>query len=204
VALVTRAVYLIGGPGVGKSTILRLVLRAGWDVGSVFKVTHRQTGFPCLCSAHPWGYKRWTQREMLGHTFTSDRYGLGAYMGHLRSEYPGTDALSRSVMPQVKLWLPSLELTGVSWVFGEGERLGNVGFLTALAECTDLQVYHLVVSTQIAEVRRSQRPGKVLPDKFVQSKTTGAANLAASLPPELVTTVDTDQPVADVVAKILS
>lgn len=196
----TRALYLVGAPGVGKSSVIRAILQGGWDVGGVFNVTHRQTGFPCLCTAHPWGYKRWTQREMLGHLFTSPTHGMAAYMGHLRSEYPGTDALSRSVMPQVKLWLPALPMVGLSWLFGEGERLGTVGFLTELADAAELRVVHLVAAAEVLEQRRADRPGKVLPEQHCKSKAAQAANVAQALS---AVEVDADRPLAQVAADIM-
>jgi len=156
VAELTRATYIVGGPGSGKSTLMAKTL-AGWTPGP---------------------YTKWTSREMFGHTLTHPEKGLGAYLGHLRAEYPGTDALSLSVAPQAMLWLDALPLLGLDWVFGEGARLSHMGFLTALAAATDLTVVHLQVDWEEGVRRRAARGGKLLSEQFVKTATTKADNVA--------------------------
>lgn len=151
----------------------------------------------------PGDYVRFTVREMFGHWLEHPVLGTGAYLGRLRPEYPGTDALSRSVQPHAVTWTTTLPILGLSWVFGEGERLGNVGFLTALAEVSRLRVIHLVASPETAEERRAGRSGKPMTPVYCKAKTTQAANVAAKLPPELITEVDADQSLEDLVAEIL-
>lgn len=152
----TRSLYIIGAPGAGKSTAMAQVLE-GWAVGP---------------------YQRWTSREMFGHYLTHPEKGRGAYLGHLRPEYPGTDALSLSVAPQALLWLDSLPLLGLDWVFGEGVRLSHLPFLTALAEATDLSVVYLRVDPEVAAQRRLARGGKQLGERFCKAMTTKAHNVA--------------------------
>ena len=125
-------------------------------------------------------YQRWTSREMFGHILTHPEKGTGAYLGHLRPEYPGTDALSLSVAPQALLWVEALPLLGLDVVFGEGARLSHVGFLSALNEVTDLTVIYLNVDPEEAARRRAGRPGKTLSEQFCKSQTTKAANVAAA------------------------
>ena len=136
----TRAVYYLGEPGTGKTTLMARRL-AGWTVGP---------------------YIRFTPKEMFGHYLSHPEQGYGAYLGHLRPEYPGTDALSMSVAPHAMLWLQSLPLLGLDWVFGEGQRIGHPGFLTALDALTDLTVVHLQVSPEVAAARRAGRGGSKL------------------------------------------
>jgi hypothetical protein len=155
---VTQATYIVGGPGSGKSTLMAHLLE-GWAIGP---------------------YLKWTQREMFGHYLTHPEEGLGAYLGHLRPEYPGTDALSLSVAPQALIWLQALPLLGLDQVYGEGARLSHLGFLTALAEVTDLTVIYLKVDPDVAAQRRVGRPGKVLSEQFCKSQTSKAANVAAA------------------------
>lgn len=195
----TSAVYLLGAPGVGKSTVMARLL-GDWDVGSVFDYPHHQTG-RCPCEPYCWGCKKWTSREMFGHVFQHDELGAGAYLGHIRREYPGTDALSRSVQPQAMLWLESLPLLGLSWVWGEGERLANTKFLAALGERTDLQVVHLVAPPDVLERRRLGRPGKPLTDKHCLSKATQSANLARDIGAR---EVDATQTVDEIIKEIFS
>ena len=152
----TQALYIIGAPGSGKSTRMAQRL-AGWQVGP---------------------YVRWTPKEMFGHYLYHPEQGHGAYLGHLRADYPGTDALSLSVAPQALLWLDSLPLLGLDWVFGEGTRLSHMGFLTALAAQTDLTVMYLQVSPTVAAERRAARGGKLLSPHYCKVATTKAANAA--------------------------
>src|SRR5436190_9417962 len=88
-------------------------------------------------------YQKWTSREMFGHFLSHPKLGTGAYLGHLRPKYPGTDALSLSVAPQAMLWLDALPCLGLDWVFGEGARLSHVRFLYGLHLATELTVVHL-------------------------------------------------------------
>lgn len=154
----TQALYIVGAPGSGKSTRMAQELE-GWAIGP---------------------YERWTRKEMFGHYLEHPEKGRGAYLGHLRSEYPGTDALSLSVAPQALLWLEALPLLGLDWVFGEGIRLSHLGFLAALNEATDLTVLYLDVDPEVASQRRAQRGGKQLSEKFCKVATSRAANIATA------------------------
>lgn len=152
----TRALYIVGGPGAGKSTLMAETL-AGWTAGP---------------------YTKWTSREMFGHYLHHPQKGHGAYLGHLRPEYPGTDALSLSVAPQAVLWLNALPLLGLDWVFGEGTRLGHPSFLAALDQVTDLTVVHLKVDEEVAAARRAARGGKQLTEQYCKLATSKADNAA--------------------------
>lgn len=155
----TCSTYIIGAPGSGKSTLMAQMLE-GWDVGP---------------------YVRFTEREMFGHYLTRFRSArIGAYLGHLRPEYPGTDALSLSVAPQALRWLDSLPLLGLDWVFGEGVRLSHLGFLTALAAVTDLTVIYLQIDPGVAAQRRLDRGGKMLSERYCTIATSRADNVAAA------------------------
>lgn len=151
----TRSIYLVGGPGSGKSTLMARLLQ-DWTPGP---------------------YERLTSRELFGHKLLGPDLEMGLYLGHLRPEYPGTDALSLSVSPQALIWLESLD-PQLSVVFGEGARLAHRSFLTALADKTKLLVAHLTVSPEESRRRRENRGGKLLTEKYVLAATTKAVNTA--------------------------
>lgn len=154
----TKSVYIIGAPGSGKSTYMASLLQ-GWQAGP---------------------YQRWTSRELFGHYLEHPEKGRGAYLGHLRAEYPGTDALSLSVAPQALLWLDSLPLLGLDWVFGEGTRLAHMRFLSALNLATDMTLVYLDVDSELAAKRRAARGGKILSEHYCKVATTKARNIAAA------------------------
>jgi hypothetical protein len=82
------------------------------------------------------------------------------------------------VAPQALLWLESLPLLGLDWVFGEGIRLSHIGFLTGLALVTDLTVVHLDLDPEVAAERRAARPGKQLSPAYCKNVFTRANNTA--------------------------
>lgn len=152
----TQSIYIIGAPGSGKSTLMASLLE-GWTIGP---------------------YTKWTAKEMCGHYLEHPTKGRGAYLGRIRDEYPGTDALSMSVAPQANLWVKTLPMLGLDWVFGEGARLSHIGFLSELARVSDLTVIYLQVNPEEAARRRAQRGGKVMSPAYVNiaaSKARGAA-----------------------------
>lgn len=153
----TKSVYLVGGGGVGKSSVMAELLH-GWDAGP---------------------YQKWTEKEMFGHWLYRDGAGA-AYLGHLRPEYPGTDALSMSVAPQAMLWLQSLP-PNLDFIFGEGNRLCHVEFLSALGQVSDLLLVHLVCDPNTTELRRATRGGKQQNAHYVRGVATKAANTAAAM-----------------------
>lgn len=153
----TASTYILGAPGAGKSTLMAELLMP-WDIGP---------------------YTKW-HREVFGHWLSSPETGMsGVYLGHLRPEFPGTDALSLSAAPRVLEWLESLPLLGVDHLYAEGARLSHIGFLQALHEVTDLTVIHLVVDPEVAAARRVARGGKQLSEQFCKNMTTKAHNVAA-------------------------
>jgi hypothetical protein len=118
-------------------------------------------------------YVRFTAREMFGHWM----YPGGAYLGHLRPEYPGTDALSLSVAPHARAWLETLP-EDLERIYGEGTRLSHLGFLAPLSEKTDLTVVYLSADPAALVQRRAQRSGKVLSEHYCKVAATRAANAA--------------------------
>ncbi|AWY05258.1 hypothetical protein SEA_MEMENTOMORI_3 [Microbacterium phage MementoMori] len=156
----TDALYLLGAPGVGKSTVMRGVIdHLGLDVNpDNYRIHKRLTGH---------GLFEWTTGET-----------MGVYLGKHREEFPGTDGLSMAVAPDAREWAATLRRDreeGVRYVFGEGARLGNVGFLTALAEHTWLTVVHLTADEDALTARRDER-GSAQRPSWMRGATTAAAN----------------------------
>lgn len=184
----TRSFYLLGAPGVGKSSVMRELLKP-WTVGD---------------------YVRFTEREMFGHhLYDAPRDLKGAYLGHLRPEFPGTDALSMSVQPEAIKWLRQTE-GGFDFIFGEGARLGNAAFLSELARRSNLTVVLLTASPEVIESRLRSRPdssnhktgrsGRAQDQKWRDSQETRSRNTAQKMvevmgdyPFMQVLTVDTDR-----------
>jgi hypothetical protein len=165
----TRSIYLLGAPGVGKSSVMRVLLEP-WKAGP---------------------YIRFTEREMFGHILYEPHMGIsGAYLGHLRPEFPGTDALSMSVQPQAIQWLQQSD-GGLAYIYGEGARLGNLAFLSELARRSRLTVVLLTASPEVLDLRLLGRPdtaehktgrsGRAQDQKWQDGQATRALNTTKKL-----------------------
>lgn len=121
------AVYVIGGPGSGKSTALHGALRQlEWQ--TLDDELRLSVG----------GLLR-------GHTMIGpDGQSNGRYLGLKRAEFPGTDALSFSVLPQAVEWAAALRGSQLSLIVGEGARLTTADFLSALSRACRLVLVHCV------------------------------------------------------------
>jgi hypothetical protein len=146
---VTKSLYVIGGPGVGKSTAMRLA-------------------FPTMVGASPYkpaGFKL-LRLTALGPGETM--------LGVWREDFPGTDGLSMAVLPEAVRWASEEPLPRA--VVGEGQRLANVDFFLALAERSELTIAHLTASPEDLAARRE---GRTQNSQWQAAATTRAANVAA-------------------------
>lgn len=152
-----RALYLLGAPGVGKTTVMdAYLLRCGW------------TPLPDADRLHGllWGHAM----------IDPDGDPRGIYLGRRRDAFSGTDALGMAVAPDARAWARSLnDASTTLFICGEGNRLGNRGFLRALAEVSDLTVALLTGSPETLAQRRGSRPG-TQDDKWRKGATSAARN----------------------------
>jgi len=152
---VTRAVYVLGGPGSGKSTTVRTILDG-----------------VRLLPAEPVDARH---RLLVGQRFAS---GSGLYLGKRGGKFPGTDRLSMAAAPEAIRWAASAPLPDV--VVGEGARLGTFDFLHALAARSDLLVVLLRCDPDVLAARYAQR-GSAQNDAWVRGRFKAAENAAGRL-----------------------
>jgi adenylate kinase family enzyme len=153
---VTVALYLIGPPGVGKSSALA--------------VLQRRLAFdpPTLL----WG------SLLRGQVWRRAGLTAGIRLGVPRDKFGGTDGLSMGVHPQAVDWAQNGRLPKA--LVGEGQRLATVAFLSSLAERCDLTVAHLTASQDTLDARCAARGSNQAP-AWRMGAAHRAANLAAVL-----------------------
>lgn len=122
--------YLIGPPGVGKTAVMDQLLRR--------TVRHPVT--------RPFAHTMLPRLDG----------GYAIELGTVRpGGFSGTDSLAMNVQPQVERWLPE---SGYQLVLGEGDRLGNIKFLTAVLALG--WTVHLAALSAPAEILAARRRGR--------------------------------------------
>ena len=136
--MIRELLYLVGPPGVGKSTLAR-ELRAGWDLE-----VDRHHAVPHTRLNHP----------TTGRT-------VGLELGVPREDFPGTDALAMDIGPRA---LQFLSAAYVHFALGEGARLATRPFLGGLAaQGVAVTVVELMASQALLDARWRQRGAKQNP-----------------------------------------
>lgn len=147
--------YVIGQPGAGKTT----AVKAMWQRSPGRVVREGQMG--------------WTDR-----TDPEAADGLPEYaveLGWQRDTFGGTDALGMGVQPHAVAWATACT---ADLIVGEGDRLANQGFLTAVAGTgRKVLVVFVAVDDQTAAARRAARGTSQAPT-WVKGRQTKARNLA--------------------------
>lgn len=162
----TKALYVVGGAGTGKTTFLSRVL----EPVSIE---------PEISEIHSGRNKGNHLVRFLSH-WASGPAGMGLYLGRLvpsnpkYAAHPGTDALDKVACPVATEWVRTALLP--TWIAGEGAGLAKRPFIQALAEETDLLMIHLVAEDWVKDLRFLQR-GTSQPDRFVEATVTSAANI---------------------------
>lgn len=146
----TTAIYLIGEPGVGKTTTMRALLTR-------FQVAEAQK----------------LQGQLWAEPLYDANFLVGYHLGKRRSIFSGTDALSMSVCPTAINWLETTQPLP-QWLLGEGSRLSTPKFLEVLHRKTDFLLVLLQAAN--AETRRESR-GSSQNATWIRGRVTQANNL---------------------------
>lgn len=135
-----RVLAIIGFPGVGKSTLMRLMIGM---LGHEKPLPARRYGLMDYHLVHPTA------------TQTGDIAVLGKYGGAFET-FSGTDKLSMAVQPDAERFMINhpAGLTGIAF---EGDRLGNASFLRV---CQKADKFRLVVLSTDPGTLAARRAGR--------------------------------------------
>ena len=146
--------YMIGEPGVGKSTLMR----AATEHLPYYQV---RKPFAMRLMELPDGKQ-------------------AVELGERRANFSGSDALSMSVLPKVIFWLQQQE---VDIVVGEGDRLSTSKFFEAAREAGEFGLVFLDCHRILLNARRMMRSGALgatQDEKWLRGRATKVRNLVAA------------------------
>jgi hypothetical protein len=149
-----RLTYLIGEPGVGKSTLMRAITD-GWLGVEVAKPFAHVDYFPGDCEV------------VLGVS------PLATQLGRDDGPYPGTDRLSMGVLPMALKFVDTLE---VPLVLAEGDRLATMKFLGPVSQRFSVTLVRLSATDELLEARRRER-GSAQNSTWLKGRATKVARL---------------------------
>lgn len=130
----TRAVYIVGAPGSGKTHAVTTVVNMMGGFGEEIHVCRETFANELSC-------------------------GDGWVLGRVREKFSGTDACGRAASGWFRKWIESGgELPGM--LIGEGERFAYIKFLDALRHHTHLTIVYLSVSEEVRQERLKNRDGE--------------------------------------------
>ena len=172
----TTSVYLLGEPGVGRSTVMGELLTP-WSVGPAVVL----------------------RGDLVGEPFGDRDRIRGIHLGQSAGHRSGTETLPGSALADA---VAGAHLTRARprWVLGEGARLAHHRFLAALSTRGPLLVVHLTASPRVCASRRAAvnaalgRPA--LADgvvRTIHAQAVRVARAAQLLDGATVITVDTER-----------
>lgn len=151
----TGAVYVVGPPAVGKTTLVTRLL-AGYERGEPERL-----GYGPLIGETLWEPEGAAVRR------------AGLHLGKTREAFGGTDALGMVVLHDAVAWASEAPLPPL--IVGEGARLTHPLFLTALAQRSRLVVIHLWAPPSTLDDRVAAR-GSVQKDTWRRGQSTRVHN----------------------------
>lgn len=168
-AVVSRLVYIIGEPGVGKTTALEIYCGRFFPVDDADPIPHRA----------------WLDRDRLAFVT----------LGRHRPPFSGTDTLSLGIQPRAVAWLTSPGAPDL--VIAEGDRLANAKFFDAIVDSgRRLDVVHLTLDPATAEARRDAR-GSTQDPAWIKGRRTKVERLSRDYWATLIDTDRPARDVAD-------
>ena len=157
----TKSLYLIGGAGTGKSTLMANLLAN--TTQKPLEDFHSLRNAKALVT-------------LRGHRLATEDGRQGLYLGVLRDEFPGTDGLDRATSPTGADWLAAGGANEFEFVVGEGATLATRPFMTALDRHTDLLLVELRCPEEELKLRFEKR-GSSQENSFVTATVTRSRNL---------------------------
>jgi ribose 1,5-bisphosphokinase PhnN len=152
---VSTLLYLVGSPGVGKSTLMAAL-------------TERCQR---LARTQPFAHDHLLRHDPTG-LLSSDP--VAVELGKRRDAFSGTDSLGMSVQPKAVEWIATKPH---SLILGEGARLGTVGFLMAARNSGyKVMLVHLTADQHTLAERRLAR-GSTQNEQWMRGAATRAVRL---------------------------
>lgn len=162
-----KAIYIIGGAGSGKSTLMQSLLKLTTTGLDPVKVLHTELN------------KADHRINLYGQEFNSKFFGSGVYLDKMRSQYPGTDALGQGAQVAMKGYL-SRGLGDENFILGEGYRFTTRPVLELLGETHDLTLVHLSSSIEYL-LEKAAEAGKETSERQIRQSVTQSGKVAREL-----------------------